>query len=151
MRLADAMEHATNLMFAHFDEKAPRNLTPRSNCGINNFSSNIATTTSLYRQGAYAGTSTSAKSDWKKSATCHKCVKKGHIVPTCRIKQPASAREANYYVSGSLYTSLGVKPIASQEIAASQFSSIMDQGSAAYRRISYKHGKLRSTQVRTRE
>ncbi|DAZ97721.1 TPA: LOW QUALITY PROTEIN: hypothetical protein N0F65_009620 [Lagenidium giganteum] len=67
-----------------------------------------------------------SQNDWKKSATCHKCGKKGHFAPDCKSQERT---ETNNYISGSFYASLKVMATAFSSATNSREVSIfIDNG-----------------------
>ncbi|DAZ98230.1 TPA: hypothetical protein N0F65_011698 [Lagenidium giganteum] len=87
-----AVTIATNFEFAHFANKPPTK--PNDRHPPKKFDKPGKTPKSDEDK---------SQNDWKKSATCHKCGKKGHIAPDCKSHERT---ETNNYISGSFYAIL---------------------------------------------
>ncbi|KAF1326791.1 reverse transcriptase, partial [Globisporangium splendens] len=102
-RLADVIEIASNFEFAHFAGKSPQTSSAGS----------ISKPKAEKKQFSQKSKD-KQKDDWKKTAICHKCGKKGHIAPDCRAK-----KETANFINGSFYAIL--------EVSAKAFSEDTEQ------------------------
>ncbi|KAF1317995.1 reverse transcriptase, partial [Globisporangium splendens] len=102
-RLADVIEIASNFEFAHFAGKSPQTSSTGS----------ISKPKAEKKQFSQKSKD-KQKDDWKKTATCHKCGKKGHTAPDCRAK-----KETANFINGSFYAIL--------EVSAKAFSEDTEQ------------------------
>ncbi|KAF1333397.1 Retrovirus polyprotein, partial [Globisporangium splendens] len=112
-RLADVIEIASNFEFAHFAGKSPQTSSTGS----------ISKPKAEKKQFSQKSKDTQ-KDDWKKTATCHKCGKKGHVAPDCRAK-----KETANFINGSFYAILEVSAKAfSEDTEHVDVSAFIDNG-----------------------